>query len=164
MGIRKAAYLSQVNSQITDNSKEFFLKLSIHFLFSEGARQQLENLRTNTRHRAALTIQSTWRGWRLRRRWPTLKRNLELQGGGTTILTTLPTSQSGGALSGVIANSAPSRTTATAITGSATSAAASGSRPRPQPIAGTPPPDPNEKCDQKMIQQTCTLFGLDLVS
>lgn len=37
-------------------------------------------------------------------------------------------------------------------------------RPRPQPIAGTPPPDPNEKYDQKMIQQTCTLFGLDLVS
>lgn len=40
-----------------------------------------------------------------------------------------------------------------------------GTRPRPQPIAGTPPPDPSEKCaDQKMIQQTCTLFGLDLVS
>lgn len=39
-----------------------------------------------------------------------------------------------------------------------------GTRPRPQPIAGTPPPDPSEKCaDQKMIQQTCTLFGLDLV-
>lgn len=37
-------------------------------------------------------------------------------------------------------------------------------RPRPQPIAGTPPPDPNEKCDSKIIQQTCTLFGLDLVS
>lgn len=36
-------------------------------------------------------------------------------------------------------------------------------RPRPQPIAGTPPPDPNEKCDAKIIQQTCTLFGLDLV-
>lgn len=35
-------------------------------------------------------------------------------------------------------------------------------RPRPQPIAGTPPPDPNEKCDTKIIQQTCTLFGLDL--
>lgn len=41
---------------------------------------------------------------------------------------------------------------------------ATGTRPRPQPIAGTPPPDPSEKCaDQKMIQQTCTLFGLDLV-
>jgi dachs len=37
-------------------------------------------------------------------------------------------------------------------------------RPRPQPIAGTPPPDPNEKCDTKIIQQTCNLFGLDLVS
>lgn len=37
-------------------------------------------------------------------------------------------------------------------------------RPRPQPIAGTPPPDPNEKCDAKVIQQTCNLFGLDLVS
>lgn len=36
------------------------------------------------------------------------------------------------------------------------------SRPRPQPIAGTPPPDPNEKCDSKIIQQTCSLFGLDL--
>lgn len=37
-----------------------------------------------------------------------------------------------------------------------------GARPRPQPIAGTPPPDPNEKCDTKIIQQTCNLFGLDL--
>lgn len=36
-------------------------------------------------------------------------------------------------------------------------------RPRPQPIAGTPPPDPNEKCDANIIQQTCNLFGLDLV-
>lgn len=37
-------------------------------------------------------------------------------------------------------------------------------RPRPQPIAGTPPPDLNEKCDAKVIQQTCSLFGIDLVS
>lgn len=35
-------------------------------------------------------------------------------------------------------------------------------RPRPQPISGTPPPEPNEKCDNKIIQQTCNLFGLDL--
>lgn len=41
-------------------------------------------------------------------------------------------------------------------------AALPGTRPRPQPIAGTPPPDPNEKCDAKIIQQTCNLFGLDL--
>lgn len=36
-------------------------------------------------------------------------------------------------------------------------------RPRPQPITGTPPPI-DEKVDAKVIQQTCTLFGLDLVS
>lgn len=48
---------------------------------------------------------------------------------------------------------------------SVTGATGTGTRPRPQPITGTPPPDPSEKCaDQKMIQQTCTLFGLDLVS
>lgn len=52
---------------------------------------------------------------------------------------------------------APRPSTKTTNTGTTT-------RPRPQPIAGTPPPDPNEKCDAKIIQQTCTLFGLDLVS
>lgn len=46
----------------------------------------------------------------------------------------------------------------------AKTAAARVTRPRPQPIAGTPPPDPNEKCDANIIQQTCNLFGLDLVS
>lgn len=45
----------------------------------------------------------------------------------------------------------------------AQTAAARVIRPRPQPIAGTPPPDPNEKCDANIIQQTCNLFGLDLV-
>ncbi|PNF36413.1 hypothetical protein B7P43_G16544, partial [Cryptotermes secundus] len=50
-----------------------------HIFLSEGARQQLETLRSGTRHRAAILIQATWRGWRLRRRWPTLRRSLELQ-------------------------------------------------------------------------------------
>merc|ERR1719273_290411 len=46
-------------------------------------------------------------------------------------------------------------------------------RPRPQPISGTPPPDNSlithnnnnngvDRCDFKTIQQTCSLFGLDL--
>jgi hypothetical protein len=56
------------------------------------------------------------------------------------------------------------RATTTTVTANGTaSAGTSSTRPRPQPIAGTPPPDPAEKCDHKMIQQTCTLFGLDLV-
>lgn len=88
---------------------------------SEGARQQLEMLRIEMRHRAATLLQAVWRGWHFRRRWPTLKRNLELR------LRTRPV------------------------------------RPRPQPIAGTPPPDVMDRCDQKTIQQTCSLFGLDLV-
>ncbi|XP_054287258.1 unconventional myosin-IXb-like [Macrosteles quadrilineatus] len=115
-----------------------------HIFLSEGVRQQLECLRWETRHRAAVLIQATWRGWRLRRRWPTLKRNLELHQASNPTPTTAV---------GVL-----SRTTgAPAAPPSATL-----TRPRPQPIAGTPPPDPNEKYDQKMIQQTCTLFGLDL--
>ena len=89
--------------------------------FSEGARQQLEMMRIETRHGAATLIQAVWRGWHLRRRWPTLKRNLVLRARSRTV------------------------------------------RPRPQPIAGTPPPDVLDRCDHKTIQQTCSLFGLDLV-
>ncbi|KAJ2944094.1 hypothetical protein O0L34_g18061 [Tuta absoluta] len=35
-------------------------------------------------------------------------------------------------------------------------------RPRPAPIAGTPPPDPHDKCDPQLVKRTCSLFGLDL--
>ncbi|XP_065342455.1 unconventional myosin-IXb isoform X1 [Cloeon dipterum] len=99
-----------------------------HIFLSEGARQQLEEMRNSKRHDSAVLIQSTWRGWHLRRRWPALRRTLEMQ----------------------LANCATKNNAGTA------------SRPRPQPIAGTPPPDAAEKCDHKMIQQTCSLFGLDL--
>ncbi|XP_063858660.1 unconventional myosin-IXb-like isoform X1 [Scylla paramamosain] len=93
-----------------------------HIFLSEGARQQLEMLRIEMRHRAATLLQAVWRGWHFRRRWPTLKRNLELRARSRTV------------------------------------------RPRPQPIAGTPPPDVMDRCDQKTIQQTCSLFGLDLTA
>jgi len=132
---------------------------------SEGARQQLETLRSGTRHRAAVLIQATWRGWRLRRRWPALRRSLELQQQAAVSAT--------GTLAGVANTSvavvsvqqarAAAAATATGTGTGAATAGASSTRPRPQPIAGTPPPDPAEKCDHKMIQQTCTLFGLDLV-
>lgn len=55
-----------------------------HIFLSEGARQQLEALRAETRHNAAVAIQSTWRGWHFRRRWPTVKRQLELRMGRNT--------------------------------------------------------------------------------
>nr|CAD7570524.1 unnamed protein product [Timema californicum] len=120
-----------------------------HIFLSEGARQQLEMLRAATRHQGAVLIQSTWRGWRVRRRWPALRRSLELQQAANNTATTT-TQQT------------RSTTAAKTTTTSGTTTTGSSARPRPQPIAGTPPPDPNEKCDQKMIQQTCTLFGLDL--
>ncbi|KAG5316103.1 MYO7A protein, partial [Acromyrmex insinuator] len=120
-----------------------------HIFLSEGIRQQLENLRAETRRKAATAIQATWRGWRVRKRWP-LRR--------TTVGITCGIGQKKPQQPPTGTNTGTVQRNVTAGTGTGT-----GTRPRPQPIAGTPPPDPSEKCaDQKMIQQTCTLFGLDL--
>ncbi|XP_047737603.1 myosin-A [Hyalella azteca] len=54
------------------------LQVTLH-LTNEGARQQLEMQRIDTRHRSATLIQAHWRGWHTRRRWPTLRRSLELR-------------------------------------------------------------------------------------
>ncbi|KAK6632528.1 hypothetical protein RUM43_013296 [Polyplax serrata] len=159
-----------------------------HIFLSEGARQQLEHLRTTTRHRSAIIIQSNWRGWYSRRRWPALRRSLTLQlnscnlanGNVCSNVTTNSGLMSNGsnilgelALQFIFDNLSvhhlphhlyeymrvslihKNRPLLSGVAGK-------GVRPRPQPIAGTPPPDPTDKCDQKMIQQTCTLFGLDL--
>ncbi|XP_034940231.1 unconventional myosin-IXb isoform X4 [Chelonus insularis] len=114
-----------------------------HIFLSEGIRQQLENLRSETRRKAATVIQATWRGWRVRRKWPMRRAPLP-------ITLAIGPSQTQPSSTGTHQRSL-------------TAGNVTGARPRPQPIAGTPPPDPSEKCaDQKMIQQTCTLFGLDL--
>ncbi|XP_043288303.1 unconventional myosin-IXb isoform X2 [Venturia canescens] len=117
-----------------------------HIFLSEGIRQQLENLRSETRRKAATAIQSTWRGWRVRRRWPIRKSTMNVSAG-----------------LGLKQNQQNVSATSHQRNGTSGTGSGTGTRPRPQPIAGTPPPDPSEKCaDQKMIQQTCTLFGLDL--
>jgi len=108
-------------------------------------------------------IQATWRGWRLRRRWPALRRSLELQQQAAVSATGNLTGVANTSVAVVSVQQARATTTATVTGNGTTSAGTSSARPRPQPIAGTPPPDPAEKCDHKMIQQTCTLFGLDLV-
>ncbi|CAH1155682.1 unnamed protein product [Phaedon cochleariae] len=97
-----------------------------HIFLSEGIRQHLEKLRSDTRQKAAILIQSTWRGWHCRYRWATLRKEKTC-------------------------NQPPVSRNSLVST-----------RPRPQPIAGTPPPDLNEKCDSKIIQLTCSLYGLDL--
>ncbi|KAH0946296.1 hypothetical protein HN011_002611 [Eciton burchellii] len=120
-----------------------------HIFLSEGIRQQLENLRAETRRRAATVIQTTWRGWRVRKRCPVRRTTLGVTSGIGQKKPQQPPTR---------ANAGTVQRNVTAGAGTGT-----GTRPRPQPIAGTPPPDPSEKCaDQKMIQQTCTLFGLDL--
>ncbi|XP_065202156.1 unconventional myosin-Va isoform X2 [Planococcus citri] len=164
-----------------------------HIFYSEGIRQLLESLRNETRYRAAVIIQSLWRGWYARKKWPSLKCTLQLHqpvtsatghvvnsnlnaraAAAAAVSASIASAASnlngsgGGAISvQQHANNAASAAPATANSASAAalasaSASATLTRPRPQPIAGTPPPDPNEKCDAKIIQQTCTLFGLDL--
>ncbi|CAN8008343.1 unnamed protein product [Ixodes pacificus] len=103
-----------------------------HIFLSENGRQQLEMLREGRRHAAAVLIQAVWRGWHQRLRWPSLRRSLQLHGRTRALLS--PTAAAGAQAAG---------------------------RPRPQPISGTPPPE-MERCDTKTIQQTCSLFGLDL--
>lgn len=97
-------------------------------------------------------LQTTWRGWRIRRKWPLRRTTIGMTSG---IGQKKPHHQQ----LTVAAKAGNVQRNVTTGTGTGT-----GTRPRPQPIAGTPPPDPSEKCaDQKMIQQTCTFFGLDLV-
>ncbi|XP_075739430.1 unconventional myosin-IXb-like dachs isoform X3 [Rhipicephalus microplus] len=105
-----------------------------HIFLSENARQQLELLREARRHAAALLIQAVWRGWHQRLRWPSLRRSLQLHGRVANTRSQPAAPPAGVAIQG---------------------------RPRPQPISGTPPPE-MERCDAKTIQQTCSLFGLDL--
>ncbi|XP_037074350.1 myosin-I heavy chain-like [Pollicipes pollicipes] len=93
-----------------------------HIFLTEGTRQRLEQLREQIRLCAAVLVQSVWRGWRVRRRWPQMRRNMEHR----------QRNKSGP------------------------------TRPRPQPITGTPPPDVPERCEPLAVQQTCSLFGLDL--
>uniref|UniRef100_A0A182NAV2 Myosin motor domain-containing protein n=1 Tax=Anopheles dirus TaxID=7168 RepID=A0A182NAV2_9DIPT len=118
-----------------------------HIFLSEGIRQHLERLRTEVRMKSATLIQATWRGWNLRKRLGTIRRTHDIQLMGGALLSINKTS---GARAGNVTHGTGNNNTGTAT------------RPRPQPIAGTPPPDPNEKCDSKIIAQTCTLFGLDL--
>ncbi|KAH8334203.1 hypothetical protein KR059_007456, partial [Drosophila kikkawai] len=151
-----------------------------HVFLSEGIRQHLEHLRTEIRHKSATLMQATWRGWWWRKKvgsgslkrirashhqpQPTASVPLagNKTGNGHTSTSQSKAASSTMAALAAVAASAP--TTVPRLSAKSTNLGIGGTvtRPRPQPIAGTPPPDPHEKCDQKIIQQTCSLFGLDL--
>jgi dachs protein len=112
-----------------------------HIFLSEGARQRLEKMRETRRQMSAVKIQALWRGWHSR--------------GG------LESSKRAPPQPAVLQHLAFDHSTMDRVISQ---------RPRPQPISGTPPPIGDnqmihvDRCDFKTIQQTCSLFGLDLVS
>lgn len=111
-----------------------------HIFLSEGARQQLEYLRVHIRTGSATKIQSTFRGYIVRRRLQ--------QSAGVKIRKLQQQQQN--------LNLIPMQFSRS-------------QNARPKPISCTPPPfdgiqQQQDKCDYKTIQQTCALFGLDLVS
>ncbi|KAH8410552.1 hypothetical protein KR009_001327, partial [Drosophila setifemur] len=138
-----------------------------HVFLSEGIRQHLEHLRTEIRNKSATLLQATWRGWWWRKKVGSgnAKRS---RAGAAPLPVTKPGNSAGKATSSTmaalaaVAAAAPSTMPRLSAKSTILGNGGTVTRPRPQPIAGTPPPDPHEKCDQKIIQQTCSLFGLDL--
>lgn len=120
-----------------------------HIFLSESARQQLELVRNDCRVSAAILLQSTWRGYNTRRKWPLIKQNLLY-----------------------------CRSKYAAASRSPFTLDPKLRPPRPQPITGTPPPSgppqvlsaafstnskPIDMCDFNMVRETCALLGFDLV-
>ena len=156
-----------------------------HVFLSEGARQQLERMREERRTEAASSIQRAWKGWRARGKAsmpPSSTPRFHQLAPAKSIMkpaaTALPAATAaatgfnpiGGGGGGTISRVSSSSTGRMSLRSG---------RPRPQPITGTPPPEPisvsedaspfpasgvqKDRCDFKVIQQTCALFGLDLV-
>ena len=157
-----------------------------HVFLSEGARQRLEAMRDRRRSGAATKVQALWRGHRSRSRGQSRpKRNeaaIKTSNVRNTNITYTRDLRSLNFLSPIENCNKPIefllsfllKGTSIVGTSSAIRASQRSQRPRPQPISGTPPPShpgqddvdsvAADKCDFKTIQQTCALFGLDLVS
>ncbi len=127
-----------------------------HIFLSEGARQLLERMREERRTTAARRIQRNWRRWHSNRAGKGFNNNNSVQ----------PKPAPPPAMQrGILMQHQPG------LRSSQQHLRSSTQRPRPQPIMGTPPPMLDsggimqvDRCDFKTIQQTCSLFGLDLVS
>ena len=155
-----------------------------HVFLSEGARQQLERMREERRNEAATSIQRAWKGWRARGKAsmpPSSTPRFHQAAPAKSIMK--PAAAALPAATAVATGFNPiggGGGTISRVSSSSTGRMSLRSgRPRPQPITGTPPPEPisvsedaspfpasgvlKDRCDFKVIQQTCALFGLDLV-
>ena len=157
-----------------------------HVFLSEGARQQLERMREGRRNEAAIVIQKVWKGWNARSKsLATHQMQMPIKSiiKPTTAIAAAAAAASGAAGFNPIGGSAGGISRVSSSSMSRMSLRSG--RPRPQPITGTPPPDTvvvptasgaldaspvpaanaaKDRCEFKVIQQTCALFGLDLVS
>ena len=187
------SFLQGTATDATNNNKDWAHGRK-HIFLSEGARQQLEQMRDSRRAWASTKIQSIWRGWNVRKlRDCKPKRNDDIHNSNqfnplkastkTTISAMMHHSNNDATNNGtniLLHNKSNMNSSSTgAINGLPlipggiqpfqNSQIMRSQRPRPQPISGTPPPDasinnnPIDRCDFKTIQQTCSLFGLDLV-
>jgi dachs protein len=186
----KGSLLHQGSTEsMTSNNKDWAHGRK-HIFLSEGARQQLEQMRDSRRKWAATKVQSLWRGWNVRKKRDSKpKRNDDIHNSNqfnplkastkTTISAMMHHSNEINHASQMIQNKNMMSSSTGAINGLPlipggiqqfqNSQLVRSQRPRPQPISGTPPPEssinnhPVDRCDFKTIQQTCSLFGLDLV-
>ena len=188
---------------MTNNNKDWAHGRK-HIFLSEGARQQLEQMRDSRRKIAATRIQALWRGWNVRKRRDCKpKRNDDIHNNSKQQLTHPMKASTKATINAMMqqnnvesnntnvgsnqqfAQNKPSLMSSSSSTGAINglplipggiqqynpgALVGRTQRPRPQPISGTPPPDASinsqaiDRCDFKTIQQTCSLFGLDLVS
>jgi dachs protein len=116
-----------------------------HVFLTEGTRQHLEKLRTDKRNASVTLIQSVWRGFAARKKWPAVRRSLQAQAAGQRsrpvqrprpqpIAGTPPPEAGGQAAAFLLAEQSRHE----------------------QHL--------QDRCDMKTIQKTCSLFGLDPVS
>jgi len=110
-----------------------------HIFLSEGARQQLELLRDMKRQKSANLIQNYWKSHKSRKQQ--IKKQHNTNSNNNNVIESVKNGHDQN-LNLLWHHSR-----------------------RPKPISGTPPPldvASGDKCDFKTIQQTCSLFGLDL--
>jgi len=141
-----------------------------HIFLSEGARQQLEYLRIHIRTKSATKIQSVFRGYLSRRRF---SMNNALNKPNNNIRSSTLVPSSSGTIGGTTNSSStaaqqpppPQPNNLNLVMMQQQQQQQSYRSHRPKPISCTPPPFDgmhSDKCDYKTIQQTCSLFGLDL--